>query len=316
MTLRALQGFAASAAFVCADAAIRDRFSGPSALREYSFIQAAGNVIPVIAIPFGTLLLIQYGWRGCFVFLGLAGLSMAAYVTYFMSETVSRQKHDVIKSSINAINPWKNLPFLGFVLCCCAGFSIIMTYVTLAPYEIMTKLGFSPWSYGVITSGHALLMGLSALVFAKIAQSKGAIATLWLTLIFLAVGAAGFIMSHGWADAASFIIFSAVIGIGFGGLLGPASSLAMQPFSESKGKAAAILGAGQLLGAALVTTLLSHFQLISRLSLGVTALLLTGLCSLICLGLIRRFGIEHLQNPSGVADPQYERQGTEVFVRQ
>src|SRR5579883_898800 len=49
LTLRALQGFAASAAFVCADAAIRDRFSGPSALREYSFIQAAGNVIPVIA---------------------------------------------------------------------------------------------------------------------------------------------------------------------------------------------------------------------------------------------------------------------------
>jgi DHA1 family bicyclomycin/chloramphenicol resistance-like MFS transporter len=311
LVLRALQGIAASAAFVCADAVIRDCFSGRSAIREYGFLQATSNVFPVIAIPFGTLLLTQYGWRACFIFLGFSGLLMAGYLVYRMSETVS---HHSRKPSTNSVNPWKNLPFLGFVACCCAVFSIIMSYVTIAPYELMTRLGLSQWNYGLATSCNPLIMGISAIIFSKIAGYKGGIFALWLALFFLIVGSIGLVLSREWLDAWSFIVPVMFISIGFGGFIGPASSLAMQPFSDNKGKAAAILGAGQLLGAALVTALLSYFELMSRLSLGLVAVFFTGLSALICLGLIRRFGTEYLQNPLELVVPQYQRQDNEVLV--
>jgi DHA1 family bicyclomycin/chloramphenicol resistance-like MFS transporter len=219
---------------------------------------------------------------------------MAGYVLVYMTETHTYRGKIQTQG---AVTPWRNLPFLGFVACCTAGFSIIMTYVILAPDELMSRLNISPWNYGIITSANALFMGIFAILFSKIGQRIGAFSTLLLTLIVLATGGIGFIIGYNWHDIPSFIIFSAVISIGFGGLLGPASSLAMQPFSENKGQAAAILGASQLLGAAFVTTLLSHFQMISRLSLGTLTLILTGVCGLICFFLVRRFGKERLQNP-------------------
>lgn len=289
--LRGIQGLGASAAAVCATALIRDRLSGASAAREYGILGGILNVIPVVAPLVGSGLLMLGDWTLCFLFLTCSGVGLGLHLWKSMEET--RPPHPETLQ-IKTLAPWRSLSFMGFSACCCGALALILSYVTLAPYELMREGGLSPQEFGILFGFNGFCISVSCLWFAKRIEKKGALWGLWTGLLFMGVGGLGLISQFAKTDALSFMIPVLVMGIGFGALLGPASGLAMQPFSKATGQAAALLGASQMLTAAVVSGLIPYAPY-PRLSLGLLALTVATGSGLICWHLTSRFGAQHLQ---------------------
>lgn len=287
---RLLQGLAASAASVCAMAVVRDRFSGAEAAREYGVLGGVLNVVPFAAPLLGSVLLQWFDWRSGFAVLAALGALVSLALWWRMPETAPKREAGQVSST-----PWRHPVFLGFVLCCALSLAVILSYVTLAPRALMSEAGLSPLAFGGLFAANALLISGSCLGFARLSARIGAVKVLQLALGLLGVGAGLLLLSGVPGGVASFMLPVAVISVAFGGITGPASSLAMQPFAQNSGAAAAWLGCLQMLIASLISGGLSLLALPVHLLLGGLGLAVSLLCLAVVIALQRRHGTAVLQ---------------------
>lgn len=287
---RLVQGLAASAASVCAMAVVRDRYSGAEAAREYGVLGGVLNVVPFAAPLLGSVLLQWFDWRSGFALLAGLGAVVSLLLWWRMPETAPLKQAGEAGPA-----PWRHGVFLGFVLCCALSLAVILSYVTLAPRALMSEAGLSPMAFGAVFAANALLISGSCLAFARLAARIGALQVLLLALALLGFGGA-LLLALGTAGSVwSFMLPVAVISVAFGGITGPASSLAMQPFAQGSGQAAAWLGCLQMLVASVLSGGLSLLAWPVHAVLGSLAVGVALLCVAVVWGLRQRHGVAALQ---------------------
>jgi DHA1 family bicyclomycin/chloramphenicol resistance-like MFS transporter len=159
----------------------------------------------------------------------------------------------------------------------------------------MDNGGLSTQQFGLLFGLNGLFMSLSCLYFARYAMRKGALATIWISLLFIGGGGLGLITQSYRTDVLTFMIPIFFMSTGFGGLLGPATGLAMQPFTQSIGQAASLSNAAQFFVSGIISTLIPYVPYPPRLSLGFLALVVTTGAGFICWYLITRFGAATLE---------------------
>ena len=249
---RTLQGLAGAAVAVVAMAVVRDLFSGIRAAQLLSRLILVLGVAPILAPSLGSALLALTSWRGIFVVLALAALSMLVLAFVALPETLPVERRRPV-SVIGSLRAYGSLfgdrLFIVMVLVAGLMFATLFAYISGAPFVLQDLYGMTPQQFGIAFSANAVGMiamtqinpwlvkrysPVSVLTFGVLLAVTGAITLL--VLMVLGVG--------GWFAfmAPLFVVISAA-GLSFPN----APAIALNRHGESAGTAAAMLGASQFM---------------------------------------------------------------------
>lgn len=259
---RMLQGAGASAGMVLSRAVVRDLFSDPVQARaQFSYVNAVGQVAPVIAPSLGSLVMVATGgWRPIFVALALAGalLLIASWVGLDESLPATARDREALRPGRLLANYGHFLSLkscLGNSLVAGCSFGCLFGFVSGSPLVFVAAFGFSFPAYA------ATFAGLSACIIAgsfgaaalarRRAPARGAPR---IALVCVCAGAAAGVgalsMPAPFPAAPALVVSLAVVTFCFGLVIPAVIQGALQPVPEMAGVGSAVLGCMQMLGGA------------------------------------------------------------------
>lgn len=256
---RVLSALGACAGPVLGRAIVRDLFGPDRIARMLSYIGAAMSVAPMAGPPLGGALSAQFGWRGCFWFLGGISVLQLAGVLWLLKETNRRPDPD-------AINPCRILrnfgeflrapSFRGHVLCVAAAYGILFAYISGSSFVLQERYGLGPVAYGAAFGATVFGYFLAGLFSARQGSwrpqqlmRRGAALSLGATLAALGALAAG------WLGPLLLVglMFLAFAGVGL--TFPNALAGALAPYPERAGAASSLVGFSQMTAASIVGAL-------------------------------------------------------------
>ncbi|KXS37798.1 MAG: MFS transporter, DHA1 family, bicyclomycin/chloramphenicol resistance protein [Halomonadaceae bacterium T82-2] len=256
---RVLQGLGACAATTVAFAAVRDLYTPAEGARLYSYLNGSLCLIPALAPVVGGVLAVQLGWRSNFAFMALFALLLL--VTAFATFGETRPRDAEVPRPLYRLARYRRvlgerrfLRYAGTAGVCMAA---ILIYVSAAPVLLVERLGLSELAFAACFGGNALVNIATFFLAPRVIHCLGRRHTvrLGLRVVLLAGGLQGL---AAWALPLSVVAFMgpvAILSVGFSLTLGAASSLALEAFRDLAGTAAALLGALQLGGGAVLASL-------------------------------------------------------------
>ncbi|ROQ18938.1 multidrug effflux MFS transporter [Gallaecimonas pentaromativorans] len=252
---RLIQGSAVCATSVVAFSAVRDRMDGQQSAQAYSFLNGALNIVPALAPLLGGLLAERFGWQAPFWFLALYALALLLVVWRFLPETLPAGTQ--VKRGIpfgRYLAMLRQGPFLAFALVNATGMGMVLTYVSLAPTVLMNQAGLSPLGFSLVFGANALWILTASLLANWVIRRFGRRACLgfalaWLLAAVLALAATTLGEA---APAWGYMLPVTLACSGFACSLGPATSMALAPFGDEAGVAAALVLCLQMAGASLI----------------------------------------------------------------
>ncbi|GHB29937.1 multidrug effflux MFS transporter [Salinicola rhizosphaerae] len=274
---RVLQGLGACATVTVAFAAVRDGYTPTEGARLYSYLNGSLTLIPSIAPLLGGALTVALGWRSNFAF--MAGFAALLWIGACWRFAETRPVDVPVERHLYRWSRYRPVlfdrRFLYFAAVVSLMMAAILVYVSAAPVVLMDRLGQPEWVFSLWFGANALVSTIAFFVVPKLMARWGRMVTVQRGLIVVAAG--GLLIAILFVSlplsVVTFMAPVAWLSIGFSMVLGAAASLALEPFPERAGTAAALLGALQLGGGASLATLLLLTPVPPRLAL---TLLCTG----------------------------------------
>lgn len=276
---RLLQGVAVCCTAVVAFSGVRDRLNGDDAARAFGFLNGTLNIIPALAPLLGGLLAEAFGWRAPFWFLAGYALLVLVLIALRLPET---RPADTV--------PVKGLPvrqyarilserrFLSFAVVNSGAMGMALTYVSLAPNVLMGTAGLTPLQFSLVFGANGFWIMLVSFFANRIIHKVGRPVCLATGGILMGLGCLGLLLGVMWLPAAAqahwlaymLPVASACAGLAF--VMGPATSYALEPYSNEAGVASALVGFVQMAGGAALGLLAMALPLQPKLSLALVML--------------------------------------------
>ena len=289
---RVIQGLGACSASLVAFAAVRDCFSPAVGARVYSYLNGALCTVPALAPMVGGALAVHAGWRSTFVFMGLFALTLAGFLAIRFEETRAAppKPHGALYSLRRYAPIAASGRFLYFAAFGMAGMAMILVFVSAAPVVLVQQLGYSELGFSAWFGGNAAInIGAFFLAPAFIARF-GRHTMVRVGMAALLAAAAMHLAAWLWLPLSAwvFMLPVAVLTVGFSLALGSGLSLALEPFAERAGTAAAVYGLFQMSGSAVIATLLLDSGMAPQAAMALIGAVIVG--PLLCLspGMARR----------------------------
>ena len=228
----------------------------------------------------GGALAVLAGWRSTFVFMALFALTLALLLARRFGET-----RPPAAGPAAHVAGWRQyLPiatsgrFVYFAVFGMAGMAMILVFVSAAPVVLVQRLGYSELGFGAWFGGNAVLNIVAFFLAPRFIARFGRLVMLRAGLIALLLAAAMHLAAWLWLplSAWAFMLPVAVLTVGFSLALGSALSLALEPYPDRAGTAAAVFGQFQMSGSALIATLLLGQGMSPQLAMALIGALLAG----------------------------------------
>jgi len=280
MASRVVQAMAVCCTAVVVFSGVRDRLSGDDAARAYGFLNGTLNIIPALAPLVGGLIAQHFGWRAPFwALLGYAVLVLALIVT---SLPETRPAGTQVATSLPLRQYWRILSdrrFIIFALVNAGAMGMALTYVSLAPTELMKLGGLSTLQFSLVFGINGFWIMFASFVANKVIRKVGRPFCLLAGGILMLIGCAALVAGltllapetqHSvWVYMLP--VGCACTGLAF--LMGPATSYALEPFSNEAGIASALVGFVQMAGGAAFGLIAMSLPLQAKASLALVMLL-------------------------------------------
>lgn len=289
---RVIQGLGACSASLVAFAAVRDCFSPTVGARVYSYLNGALCTVPALAPMVGGALAVHAGWRSTFVFMVLFALMLAGLLAVRFEET--RAAPAKAQGALYSLRRYAPIVasgrFLYFAAFGMAGMAMILVFVSAAPVVLVQQLGYSELGFSAWFGGNAAInIGAFFLAPAFISRyGRHTMVRVGMAALFAA--AAMHMAAWLWLPLSpwAFMLPVAVLTVGFSLALGSGLSLALEPFAERAGTAAAVYGLFQMSGSAVIATLLLDSGMPPQTAMALIGVAIVG--PLLCLspGMARR----------------------------
>ena len=254
--LKFVQGVAAAAVRVAMLSAVRDRYSGKAMADVMSLVFAIFLLVPIFMPAVGQLILLVGSWRLVFVVMGLIAGVVALWTLVRLPETleVVRRRTLDFKSVAEGfaivfasrVAFWYGMSGIFLV-------GGILGFVNTSQpiYVGIFKLGvYFPLAFGGTAVVAAVASSLAPRIIDRLgvhrAAHGAAIISTMTCALWLALSLAGFMPV--WLFIAMVAIFVMTLATSFSTI----TSLAMQPLGEVAGTAAAVFGAMQTVGGAVL----------------------------------------------------------------
>jgi len=289
---RVIQGLGACSASLVAFAAVRDKFSPAVGARVYSYLNGALCSVPALAPMLGGALAVHAGWRSTFVFMVLFAFALMVLLARRFEETRA--------APTTPRGPLYSLPrylpiiasgrFLYFALFGMAGMAMILVFVSAAPVVLVQQLGYSELGFSAWFGGNAAI-NIAAFFLAPAFISRfGRHTMVRVGMVALLLASAMHAAAWWWLplSAWAFMLPVAVLTVGFSLALGSGLSLALEPFADRAGTAAAVYGLFQMSGSAVVATVLLDSGMAPQAAMALIGLLIVAPLLLLSPGMARR----------------------------
>lgn len=246
---RFVQALGGGAASVLARAVVRDVYAPTEAIRKLSLMAMVTAIAPLLAPLLGSLLLVQFGWRGTFAAVVLWGVLSLVVVWFQLPETLPPERRGqlplgrafAIYGSF-LIDPVA----LGLLLAGGMSFAAMFAYITASPFYFIELHGFSPFAYSVLFASNAVGIFAANFVNSRLVKSRGPAV---MAGVGCSLGFAGALLlwaATGFEEALPAVILGLFVVVSMTGLLGAnCVGLLMARYPQNAGAAAALFGASQ-----------------------------------------------------------------------
>lgn len=257
---RIVQGLGACSASLVAFAAVRDCFSPAVGARVYSYLNGALCTVPALAPMVGGMLALHAGWRSTFVFMAVFTLALAALLALRFEETRAKQAHR--PGALYSLPRYAPIVasgrFLYFACFGMAGMAMILVFVSAAPVVLVQQLGYSELGFSAWFGGNAAINIAAFFLAPAFIARYGRYTMVRVGMTALLLASALHLGAWLWAPLSAWIFMLpvAVLTVGFSLALGSGLSLALEPFADRAGTAAAVYGLFQMSGSAVIATVL------------------------------------------------------------
>ena len=281
---RFLQGFGAGAGVGLSRSIMRDVFSDPKEYAQMgSYLTIAMILLIMLAPLLGGYIQHYFGWRASFLFLSIYTLSALFIIKLSLPETSQHHHLDNVKtrSIINNIRQIvTNSFFIGYSACIFLAYGGILAWLTIGPILLVKQMGLSPVVFGWVCVIMGLFFIMGSLLNAKLVKQKDINFMLKVGVVLMLVS--GLIMMLLYLIGLLNIVFIFLL-VGFyftsASFIFPnAGAGALSSFKKIAGTASALLGAIQIIGGAIASTILALIPILSILVLSSTFIL----CGLGC----------------------------------
>ncbi len=257
---RVIQGLGACSASLVAFAAVRDCFSPAVGARVYSYLNGALCSVPALAPMLGGVLALHAGWRSTFVFMALFALALAALLAVRFEETRVAPSHrsGALYSLPRYAPVIASGRFLYFTMFGMAGMAMILVFVSAAPVVLVQQLGYSELGFSAWFGGNAAINIAAFFLAPAFIARFGRHTMVRVGMCALLLASAMHFGAWLWAPMSAWIFMLpvAVLTVGYSLALGSGLSLALEPFADRAGTAAAVYGLFQMSGSAVIATVL------------------------------------------------------------
>jgi MFS transporter, DHA1 family, multidrug resistance protein len=265
ITMRLLLALGGCVGVAGARVVVRDLFSGNEAARVMSTLVLVFGVSPIIAPTVGGFVTATLSWRFIFLILAAIAAFVLAAVSRFLKESkdadasVSLHPKNIVRQYLNLFREPGFITYTCVTSAAAAGF---FSYISGSPFVYMNLLGFTATQFGWMYGANAIGLIMGSQINRKWLQTmKGSeilrivvIAQFCVVIALLAWSLVGF---HSKVGIIS-LVFCFVCGHGF---VNPnAMALALEPFTENVGSAAAMMGCIQMVAGASASGLVSYLH--------------------------------------------------------
>ncbi len=257
---RIVQGLGACSASLVAFAAVRDCFSPAVGARVYSYLNGALCTVPALAPMVGGVLALHAGWRSTFLFMAVFALALAALLALRFEETRAKPAHR--QGALYSLPRYAPIVasgrFLYFACFGMAGMAMILVFVSAAPVVLVQQLGYSELGFSAWFGGNAAINIAAFFLAPAFIARYGRYTMVRVGMVALLLASALHLGAWLWAPLSAWIFMLpvAVLTVGFSLALGSGLSLALEPFADRAGTAAAVYGLFQMSGSAVIATVL------------------------------------------------------------
>lgn len=250
---RFFQGIGAAAGLVISRAIVIDLYKPGESGRVLAILMQVATIAPVLAPPFGGVVLNMLGWRYIWGVLAAIGIIVSFATFVFMPESLPEKRH----CSSNFKDEIKNYgtlfcskSFIYLLGSSSAIMGALFVYIAGASFIFMEYLDFSPEIYSVILACNAIFMmcgGQLSIFLLKCFDENKVCKMIFPVHIFCAFCLCVFFVA-GIIQSEIVFILIVVYLVSMSPLFGPLTSLTMISAPDtSRGAASAVLGIMQYL---------------------------------------------------------------------
>jgi DHA1 family bicyclomycin/chloramphenicol resistance-like MFS transporter len=249
---RTLQGLAGAAVAVVAMAIVRDLFTGVRAAQLLSRLILVLGVAPILAPSLGSALLRVTSWRGIFVVLAIAAVSLFVLALVALPETLPPSRRQAI-SFRGALRAYSRLfsdrLFVVMVLVAGLLFATLFAYISGAPFILQDLYGLSPQQFGLAFSANAVGLVVMSQLNPTFVVRYGPVRVVSIAVLISVAGAGALLTTAitGWGGFLGFMIPLFFIISSVAMAFPNAPAIALSRHGEAAGSAAALLGAAQFM---------------------------------------------------------------------
>ena len=164
VTMRFIQGVAASGGIVISRSVATDKFSGAELGRMLAVIGAINGVAPVTAPIIGGALTDRIGWQGIFCILLVLGLVLLAGSWHYRETLPTERRSSVAWRDIlhGFGSVLRNRRFVGYVLQFGFAQGVLFAYIASSPFITQEHYGFSAFGFSLCFAANAVAIGVAA----------------------------------------------------------------------------------------------------------------------------------------------------------
>jgi DHA1 family bicyclomycin/chloramphenicol resistance-like MFS transporter len=289
IALRFLQAIGACAASVAATAMVRDLFPASENARIFSFLMLVLSASPMLAPTLGGYITAWFGWQAIFIVLTILIAVILFGVFFFLPESRAGNKEHSL-NVLSVVKGYKSVIgegyFIVYAFSGAISFGCLFTYIASSPGIFMGNYHLTQQQYGFLFAFIAFgLIGASQVnnLLLKRFSSEQIVTAVFVfqSLFGIVLLTAALLHLNGfWLVTGMLFCFLAPIGF----VMPNASALAMRPFTENAGSAAALLGFIQMGIGSIATILIGILDIKTMLPMTLGLIVCSFLALLVLLG--------------------------------
>jgi DHA1 family bicyclomycin/chloramphenicol resistance-like MFS transporter len=278
VVLRFLQGLAAAATAVIAQAIIRDLFVGNAMLKMLSRAWLISGLAPIVSpIIAAQLMLVAPDWRIIPLALAILGLGILLFASRALVETLHKDNRrakgfDGVSRRFLAV--FKDRILVGLVLIGMLQTIALFSYLNIIPFFYQDSLGLTPLEFSLAFSATSFCWFLGIQVGAKLGRMFKAHWVVFGALVLAVIAGTGlYLIGSMEAGIATVIPFMAIFLLSFGMSITPIQTIALQGHGSEAGTAASVLGVMNSVTAAVSAPLYPMIGSATSTGLGIAVVL-------------------------------------------
>ena len=260
---RAVQAFGACAGMVIPRAIVRDLYTGHEAARLMALLMLVMSVSPILAPLAGSLVISIWSWREVFAVLAVVAVACLVMTVVQLPETHPAERR-LGKNLGNAFGSYGALlrdpVFTGLAVVSGFGLATFFVFIGSAPFVYIEYFGLTPTQFSLCFALNAASFFAMSQLTARLSARFGLAPLIRGSVIAVTVFLAALAITTAWIDSLGLMMMLLFIGFGFLGLLLPAAGvLSLEDHGAVAGSASALLGAIQMIVAAVSMTVVGVF---------------------------------------------------------